>query len=174
MGELILFEDFVAAHARASREEFLAQVTQPCLLFTGLELDHEAETGFETRRADRDAPTPHGSPRLSGLGGIQAVGTLTKAANAFGMMITVGRAKNNDVVVNDGRVSKFHAYFRQLGDRWTVTDANSTNGTKVDGLVVPAERSHVLRSQSQLMLGVLGAEFLVPEDLWERVQAPVS
>ncbi len=172
MGRLIPFEDFVAEHASLSQEEFLAQAAQPFLLFTGLEPDEP--TGFETRRATRDASTPPGSPRLSGLGGIQAVAPLTKAANAFGMMITVGRAKNNDIVIDDSRVSKFHAYFRQLGDRWSVTDANSTNGTKVDGLVVPAERSHVLRSQAQILLGVLGGEFLSPEDLWERLQAPVS
>ena len=70
MGELILFEDFVTAHAHASREEFLAQVAQPHLLFTGLELDHEAETGFETRQAESAIRTPRGTPRLSGLAGV--------------------------------------------------------------------------------------------------------
>ena len=56
--------------------------------------------------------------------------------NAFTGMITVGRADNNDLVISDGTVSKFHAYFRRLGQRWTITDANSRNGTMVDGQVV--------------------------------------
>lgn len=56
------------------------------------------------------------------------------SANAFGMMITVGRTPNNDVVMPYEAVSKFHAYFSQGPDgAWTLTDAKSMNGTYVLG-----------------------------------------
>jgi hypothetical protein len=55
-----------------------------------------------------------------------------QSANAFGMMITVGRTSNNDVVLPYEAISKFHAYFTQLPDgSWSLTDAKSMNGTFV-------------------------------------------
>jgi len=54
-------------------------------------------------------------------------------ANAFALMVTVGRAANNDIVIPDPSVSKFHASLaRDEAGRWTITDW-STNGTWVDG-----------------------------------------
>lgn len=53
--------------------------------------------------------------------------------NPFGDMITVGRASNNDIILSDANVSKFHAYFRVDGDVVKIHDTGSTNGTRVDG-----------------------------------------
>jgi hypothetical protein len=54
------------------------------------------------------------------------------ARNPFGQMLTVGRTPNNDIVLKETGVSKFHAYFTQRGDVWWVHDQGSTNGTFVD------------------------------------------
>ena len=55
-----------------------------------------------------------------------------KVQSTFPSMITVGRARNNDIVVPDALVSKFHAFFRQLDDgEWGLADAGSANGTKL-------------------------------------------
>jgi hypothetical protein len=45
----------------------------------------------------------------------------------------VGRAADNDVVVNDRRVSSYHARLQGDGDGFTVHDLNSRNGTEVNG-----------------------------------------
>lgn len=37
----------------------------------------------------------------------------------FPRMITVGRTKNNDIILSDVGVSKFHAYFREEGGKLT-------------------------------------------------------
>jgi hypothetical protein len=63
--------------------------------------------------------------------------------NPFTSMITIGRARNNDIVVNDSSVSKMHAWIRHGADTSaelaaTLTDAGSTNGTFVDGAPVVA------------------------------------
>lgn len=62
--------------------------------------------------------------------------------NKFASMITVGRAANNDVRINLPSVSKFHCYFTHIPkDKiWFITDANSSNGTWVDGERLKAER----------------------------------
>ena len=45
--------------------------------------------------------------------------------------IYVGRAPNNDIVLESPGVSKSHAFFRLGEQGWTLTDAGSSNGTKV-------------------------------------------
>lgn len=53
--------------------------------------------------------------------------------NPFAMMITLGRAPNNDIEVASGDISKFHAYLTQIGTEWRLADAGSSFGTFVDG-----------------------------------------
>ncbi len=64
-------------------------------------------------------------------GGRPLVLPLRKVQSTFPSMITVGRTDNNDLVVPDEQVSKFHAFFRMVGDRVELSDAGSRNGTFV-------------------------------------------
>src|SRR5580692_10071677 len=59
----------------------------------------------------------------------------------FPRMITVGRTKNNDVILSDIGVSKFHAFFKEEGDGLFLQDAESRNGTFVDGKAVPTKKA---------------------------------
>jgi hypothetical protein len=45
--------------------------------------------------------------------------------------VTIGRALENDVVIPDARVSRFHAEIKREGDRFVVRDLGSTNGTSI-------------------------------------------
>jgi FHA domain-containing protein len=58
----------------------------------------------------------------------------------FPRMITVGRTKNNDVVLSDIGVSKFHAYFKEEGGKLTLQDAESRNGTFANGETVATNK----------------------------------
>jgi ABC-type multidrug transport system ATPase subunit len=49
------------------------------------------------------------------------------------LVVTIGRAPENNVVLNDLLVSRRHAMLRRSGDRWELTDLNSANGTYVNG-----------------------------------------
>ena len=53
--------------------------------------------------------------------------------NAFKSKITVGRAKNNDVIIRAAKVSKIHAEFVMDKDDWQLMDMGSVNGTMVNG-----------------------------------------
>lgn len=64
-------------------------------------------------------------------GGRPLVLPLRKVQSTFPSMITIGRTENNDLVVPDEQVSKFHAFFRIVGDRVELSDAGSRNGTFV-------------------------------------------
>ena len=47
--------------------------------------------------------------------------------------ITIGREEGNTIQLNDERVSRCHLKIQQDGDRFVLTDLDSTNGTKVNG-----------------------------------------
>jgi pSer/pThr/pTyr-binding forkhead associated (FHA) protein len=54
-------------------------------------------------------------------------------------LLTVGRTPNNDVVVRDTSVSRFHAYVKPgESGGLLIQDAGSTNGTLVNGESVPS------------------------------------
>lgn len=56
------------------------------------------------------------------------------ASRNGGADVTLGRDATNDLVVDDATLSRVHLVFRKDAlDRWTVRDAGSRNGTKVDG-----------------------------------------
>jgi ABC-type multidrug transport system ATPase subunit len=49
------------------------------------------------------------------------------------LVVTIGRAPENNVVLDDLLVSRRHAILRRAGDRWELVDQNSANGTYVNG-----------------------------------------
>ena len=68
------------------------------------------------------------------LAGMRAVLLTKSQRNAFGAKITVGRARNNDVILRAPKISKLHAAFLpESGDRLAVMDMGSLNGTVVNG-----------------------------------------
>jgi hypothetical protein len=65
---------------------------------------------------------------------IVLLGKRADAGKAFTERVSVGRARNNDVVLRHESVSKFHAWFvRDEGDVYYVADASSHNGTTLNG-----------------------------------------
>jgi pSer/pThr/pTyr-binding forkhead associated (FHA) protein len=54
--------------------------------------------------------------------------------------VTIGREEGNALRLNDERVSRFHAKIQQDNDDIILTDLESTNGTRVNGMVVQIRR----------------------------------
>lgn len=53
--------------------------------------------------------------------------------NKFSSRITVGRARNNDIVLHTKAVSLVHAdFFQDKKDDWLLVDMGSTNGTRLN------------------------------------------
>ena len=63
---------------------------------------------------------------------------------------TIGREEDNDVQLNDDRVSRCHAKVQEDAGRMILTDLGSTNGTRVNGHVV---HMHVLQPGDLVTLG---------------------
>lgn len=47
--------------------------------------------------------------------------------------VRLGRGADNDLVVDDGTLSRTHLLLRRSAEGWTLEDLHSSNGTQVDG-----------------------------------------
>lgn len=84
--------------------------------------------------------------------------------NPFTSMITIGRARNNDIVVDDASVARMHAWIRRAGDTLdgatsTLTDGGSGSDTTVNGVPVRAETA-ALPPGARLRIGLVEFSFV--------------
>lgn len=88
----------------------------------------------------------------------------TGKANAFAMGITVGRTENNDIAVDDPSISRFHAYFQQdaRSGGWTLVDAESRNGTAVNGTALAANKPTPVSDGMLIRFGRVDMRFYEP------------
>lgn len=83
-----------------------------------------------------------------------------EGAHAFPLdtnLVTIGRGLNNDIVLEDPRISRQHAQVRFKARRFLITDQGSTNGTYVNGTPVTTEQ--ILRNGDIVSLGGLELVF---------------
>ncbi|WP_258359459.1 FHA domain-containing protein [Moorella sulfitireducens] len=69
----------------------------------------------------------------------------------LGENITIGRDRQNDIVINDFHISARHAVIVRRGEEWQLLDMNSTNGTYVNGRLLNGPV--VLRPGDEVRLG---------------------
>lgn len=97
-----------------------------------------------------------------------------KGANPF-PLISVGRARNNDVCISDPSVSKVHAYFAspdKAESHWRIKDAKSLNGTIISLASGPqkiGEDLALIEHGTELRFGVVRCLFTDQETLQNAV-----
>jgi pSer/pThr/pTyr-binding forkhead associated (FHA) protein len=74
---------------------------------------------------------------------------------------TLGRALDNDIVLEAGDISRHHARLEYGDEQFRVVDLNSTNGTRVNGKTV---RSQSVRAGDEVAFGTLTADVLPCQD----------
>jgi len=75
---------------------------------------------------------------------------------------TIGRDTACDLVLSDMTVSRSHAGLSRVAEGWLLTDAGSTNGTRLNGWRVTEPVP--LRAGDEIMFGAL--TMVVAEDTW--------
>ncbi len=84
--------------------------------------------------------------------------------------ISVGRAPEADISLNDGTLSGHHLTLARLSDgRWTIEDLGSTNGTTVEGLTLKVGDRMPLRNGSVIKAGQVTLSFQTAEGMWKRL-----
>jgi transcriptional regulator with GAF, ATPase, and Fis domain len=108
---------------------------------------HREDTGGERQVTLAKYPNP-----LSGRGALPPVelvrlqivvervaGAVVEHVHVFdGEVCRVGSHASNDLVLDDKTISRFHCRITREGNAWRITDAGSTNGTRLDGVKILA------------------------------------
>lgn len=134
---------------RASETQFAERY--PGCFFVAAEEGH-LDSGFATAIVDTTAATPKTSePEILDVYALQKA-----PGNPYSDRISVGRAKNCDVVVRDSSVSKLHAHMRPTSDgNFEVVDSGSQNGTLLNGRALTAHQSERVFCGDTLRFGAI-------------------
>jgi hypothetical protein len=109
-------------------------------------------------------PTPNQEPL--------AIPLVKGRAGTFALGVTIGRTENNDVVLRHEQVSRFHAYLIAQGAGFALVDADSKNGTRVNGLKLEPTKPQPLPETATIRLGELQLRYYAPEALIAYLRNP--
>lgn len=125
--------DYLQLAVRSTREDFATACPFFFLLTTTrFERPRRAQSTGVFAPLDTDTTTHNlGEDEAKRAPASPVILAVRKVQASFPSMITVGRTLNNDLVVLDVLVSRFHAFFRIFDDRLELSDAGSRNGTWV-------------------------------------------
>ncbi|KAJ3201111.1 hypothetical protein HDU82_008355, partial [Entophlyctis luteolus] len=78
---------------------------------------------------------------------------------------TIGRNNNNHIVLNDPKISKYHAVVKRVvteGEKtaYYIRDKNSSNGVRVNNITIVADTQHRLRDGDRVSIGVIVLTFV--------------
>lgn len=94
-----------------------------------------------------------------------------KVQATFPSMITFGRTDNNDIVLPDEQISKFHAFFRLVDDGVQLFDAGSRNGTFVGGHRLQPRAAGVrIPDGGRFSLGAIELQLLDARAVWHWIR----
>jgi pSer/pThr/pTyr-binding forkhead associated (FHA) protein len=119
IGYLVLLWVFVLTVAAVMRRD----------LFPRRRLARSPSTVAPASKPGKPGKTPRGAPRTLYVTSGALSGTTIPLAD---QPITLGRASDNTIVLDDDYASNYHARLRPYEGRWLVEDLGSTNGTYLD------------------------------------------
>ena len=158
----------LAKQARSvSRDEFVAR--HPHLYLVIAEHADKLPIGFETAVVSNFS----GKMMKQVAAGIDfELLEVSKApGNPYPERISVGRARNCDVVMRDPSVSKLHAHFRlREGGKLDLVDLESQNGTRVNGRALQANSPEWVGAGDTIMFGAVSARLVDSDSLFELLQ----
>src|SRR5438309_3241613 len=136
-----------------SKERFVA-----CILHRFLVLDAHVsqidDLGYDTAFVDGLI----GEPDIADGDADHRVLELVKRhGNPFMDRISIGRASNCDVVLNDSSVSKLHAHIRESDGELHLSDVDSQNGTQVNGVRLEPHEPTALKIGDRVRFGSVAA-----------------
>src|SRR5713101_333366 len=124
-------------------------------------MSSEVETSLDILRTVRDSSTPLGMTEQNRSTNMPKLILTTEAQGKVAYeftedLITVGRAPDNMIVVDDPSVSSRHAQLELSGEVYRIKDLESTNGTRVNGIPITET---TLRFEDRIRFGAIEARF---------------
>jgi hypothetical protein len=152
------------AHA-TTRDEFAAKLPHFFLVLETALADQDV--GFSTqvvdpvalRRQNKRAPV-----------NFEVLEVVKAAGNPYPDRVSVGRARNCDVVMRDPSVSKLHAHFRVGGGKLELVDIDSQNGTRVNGRPLPPHQPQLMSNEDTILFGSVSAKLVDAATLYDLLK----
>jgi hypothetical protein len=150
-----------------SRSEFVARFPGYYLLLAPPK--HAEGIGFRTMVADPDSDDGEGEERVDLESASEVLAVKKSPGNPYADRISIGRARNCDLVLRDASVSKLHAHFitREPSHELELVDLGSHNGTLVDGKPLAANQALIVRPGCVLRFGNAVATFVDAQRLFD-------
>jgi hypothetical protein len=148
MPELLRVEDFVVDCRALDEAAFASRHGRAFLVHYGaVDQMRRPERPQPTQVFSVETPFYSGAPLRTLKSDYLVYPIQSTGRSPYPSMITVGRTRNNDIILPDESVSKFHAFFRDAADATpgqpaplVLQDAGSRNGTLLDGQPVPTAK----------------------------------
>ncbi|MHC5019590.1 MAG: FHA domain-containing protein [Planctomycetota bacterium] len=97
---------------------------------------------------------------------------VVKSTKTFPDKISIGRARNTDIIIPDGDLSKLHAMISVTPDGYSISDADSKNGTFVNGRRLEGGENKALADDDLVWFGPrISFRFLLPATFHVRLIA---
>ncbi len=97
---------------------------------------------------------------------------VAKSTKTFPDKVSIGRARNTDIIIPDGDLSKLHAMITVSPDGYSIADADSKNGTFVNGRRLEGGENRELKDDDLVWFGPrISFRFLLPPTLHVRIIA---
>ncbi len=143
-------DELAATAKQLTREGFVARYPHLFFLFYD-DGGSISAAQFATEISPRSAKPP-----MALAGKLKVLEIKKGPANPYADRISIGRARNCDVVLRHSSVSKLHAHVRHEADgSWLLIDSGSHNGTSVGNRGVLPESPAPLRSGDLVTFGAI-------------------
>jgi hypothetical protein len=155
--------EWIAEARKLERETFVAR--HPGWFLVVADRAETIALGFRTQ------VTSPGSSSRPGPAESEVFPIRKAHGNPYPDRISLGRARNCDVVVRQESVSKLHAHFRvQPGDTMELIDLGSQNGTRINDRKLRDHSPEILAAGDVLAFGSLSALFVDADGLFDVLQ----
>ena len=168
----VAFEYLQNQAARMTEEQFVEAFPVPALMVVYRGVDQAESEGMDPNQSGVQLLTVNvrSAAILRYLGRVAFL--CKRPGNPFAHLISIGRSANNDISVAVDSVSKVHGYVVNEDGSLKFTDHGSTNGSRLNGHDLQANKKYPLDDADILQLGLeVMLELMSPESLYRRCVA---
>ena len=149
-----------------TREEFAAKLEHYFLVLETTLYEGD-QVGFSTQVVD---PISIKRSTFRRSTNIEVLPVVKARGNPYPDRVSVGRARNCDIVMRDPSVSKLHAHFRVGGPKLELVDIDSQNGTRVNGRPLPPHQPSEIESGDTILFGSVAARLVDAAALYDLLR----
>jgi len=161
-------DSYFAKCQQMGREAFVRLYPHPFLLVRPTEQEGERWRGYSTEAITPAEVQDASSDSLA----YRVIRVVKSSKSPFPARISIGRARNNDLLIPDPSVSKLHAYLELLHNGTaTLTETGSLNGTQVNGRTIAKGEAVEILPGATLLIGQVDAIYQDPGGFFDFCNA---